>query len=203
MKMSLFTLVVLGYLLGSVPFALVIGKGIYRVDVRHHGSGNLGATNTGRVLGLLAGGTVMILDAAKASLIVILSVRCCVDEAALPLSGLAVAIGHCYPVFAGFKGGKAVAVLYGFLFGLITFAGYSPSVFVLPLGVFMGILYCTKIVSLSGTISAVIAAVCVYLVGESPFVFGAVFALALLVLFRHRENIQRVVKGEENKISWL
>lgn len=201
--MSLFTLILLAYFIGSVPFALVIGKGFYDTDVREHGSRNLGASNSGRVLGKAAGAAVMILDAAKVFAVVILAVCFCNDALAVPLGGLAAGIGHCYPVFAKFKGGKAVAGLYGFLFGLFTFAGYSPLVFFLPLGVFLTVLYTTKIISLSSMISAVVAVVLVYVTKDSLLMLGVLAVYALLIIFRHRENIKRIVKGEENKISWM
>ena len=201
--MNLFMLVVLAYLIGSVPFALVIGKGFYNTDVREHGSRNLGASNSGRVLGMAAGAAVMVLDAAKVFAVVILAVCCCESELAVPLAGLAAAIGHCYPVFAKFKGGKAVAGLYGFLFGLFTFVGYSPLVFFLPLAVFICVLYFTKTISLSSMISSVTAALYVYFTTDSLLMFGVLSVLALLIVFRHRENIKRIIKGEENKITWL
>ena len=201
--MNLFALIVLAYLIGSVPFALVIGKGFYQTDVREYGSRNLGASNSGRVLGKVAGAAVMVLDAAKVFLVVILAVCFCDAAEAVPLGGLAAAMGHCYPVFAKFKGGKAVAGLYGFLFGLFTFVGYSPLVFFLPLSVFLVVLYCTKIIALSSMISSVVAALYVYCAGESVLMFGVLAILSLLIVFRHRENIKRILKGEENKISWM
>lgn len=201
--MNLGLFLVLAYLLGSIPFALVIGKGIFNTDVRHYGSGNLGASNSGRVLGLPAGAMVMVLDAAKAFLVVFLANRFCTDSAAVPLGGLAAAIGHCYPVFANFKGGKAVAALYGFLFGLFTFAGYSPAVFFLPLAVFLCVLYVTKIIALASMISSVTVAVYVWITTDSRLLVGVLAVLALLIIFRHRGNIKRILSGEENKIKWM
>ena len=201
--MNLFTLIVLAYLIGSVPFALVIGKGFYDTDVREHGSRNLGASNSGRVLGKAAGAAVMVLDAAKVFAVVILGSLFCEDALAVPLGSLAAGIGHCYPVFAKFKGGKAVAGLYGFLFGLFTFAGYSPLVFFLPLAVFLTVLYTTKIIALSSMISSVVAAGYAYFAGDCLPVFGVLVVYALLIIFRHRENIKRIMNGEENKISWM
>ena len=201
--MNLYILIILGYLIGSVPFALVIGKGLYHTDVREHGSGNLGASNSGRVLGMAAGAAVMLLDAAKVFVVVIIAVYFCESAVAVPLGGLAAAIGHCYPVFAKFKGGKAVAGMYGFLFGLFTVAGYSPLVFFLPLGVFLCVLYCTKIIALASMISAVTATVYVYLVSDDLYMAGVLAVITGLIVFRHRENIQRIIKGEENKISWM
>ena len=200
--MNLFMLVVLAYLIGSVPFALVIGKGFYDTDVREHGSRNLGASNSGRVLGKAAGAAVMILDAAKVFLVVILAVCFC-EDAAVPLGGFAAAIGHCYPVFAKFKGGKAVAGMYGFLFGLFTFVGYSPWVFFLPLGVFIVILYVTKIISLSSMISAVAVTGYFFLTTDVLHIQLALVVFSLLIIIRHRKNIERMRKHQENKITWM
>lgn len=201
MKLSL--LILLAYLIGSVPFALVIGKGIYHTDVREYGSKNLGASNSGRVLGMAAGAAVMVMDAAKAFVVVFLASRFCEHELAIPLGGLAAGIGHCYPIFAKFKGGKAVAALYGFLFGLFVFGGHSPLVFFLPLTVFLVILFTTKIISLSSMVSSVVAALYVYLTHEATAVFAALSLFALMIIYRHRENIKRIRKGEENKITWI
>ena len=103
----------LGYLLGSIPFALVIGKVFYKTDVRNFGSGNLGGTNAGRVLGKKAGISVILCDVFKVVLAVAIVAQ--FDREASIWAGLAAAIGHCYPVFAGFHGGKAVATMFGFL----------------------------------------------------------------------------------------
>lgn len=200
--MNPIVLIVLAYFIGSIPFALVIGKGFYHIDVREYGSGNPGASNTGRVLGMAAGAAVMILDAAKVFAVVVLA-ACCCDDKMIPLGGLAAAIGHCYPVFARFKGGKAVASVYGFLFGLFAVGGFSPWVFFLPLASFIGVLYVTKTISLASMISAVIAVVYVYCTSDSALMVAVLLAMALLILFRHRENIQRIWRGEEHKITWM
>ena len=144
----------------------------------------------------------MVLDAAKVFVVVILA-ACFCDEVAIPLGGLAAAIGHCYPIFARFKGGKAVAGVYGFLFGLFIFTEYSPLVFFLPLGVFIAVLYVTKTISLASMISAFTAVVYVYCAGGSGLMYGVLLAMFLLIVFRHRENIKRIVLGEENKITWM
>ncbi|MBQ3009641.1 MAG: glycerol-3-phosphate 1-O-acyltransferase PlsY [Oscillospiraceae bacterium] len=201
--MNLLVFAALAYLIGSVPFALVVGKGVYDTDVREYGSKNLGASNTGRVLGPAAGATVMILDAVKAFLVVFLAVHTCNNPLAIPIGGLAAAIGHCYPLFAKFKGGKAVAALYGFLFGLFVFAGMTPLIFFLPLLVFLVTLFLTKIISLSSILSAAFAAVCAWSVSASKPIIIVLVLLALLIVYRHRENIKRIHKGKENKITWM
>ena len=120
-----FLIAVMGYLLGSIPFALVIGKVFYQTDIRNYGSKNLGGGNAGRVLGKKAGLAVMTLDILKVTLAVFIAYCLQGGEAAMVLAGLAAATGHCFPLFAHFKGGKAVATMYGFLFGMGLFGGYG------------------------------------------------------------------------------
>lgn len=193
----------IGYLIGSVPFALVIGMVFYYTDVRLHGSGNLGGSNTGRVLGKKAGLSVMTLDLLKSTLVVWLSMQISDRPSALALGGVSAALGHCYPVFAKFRGGKAVATMYGFLFGLWILAGHSPLLFFFPLITFVLVLFLFKIVSLSSMVSALVAVGCVWLNGAHPSIIAATAVFALLVLIRHRGNIQRMLKGTENKIHWM
>ena len=152
--MNILILFLISYLIGSIPFALVIGKVFYKTDVREHGSKNLGGGNTGRVLGKKAGVAVMTLDILKVSSVVFLAQHFGYDETMMSCCGLVAAAGHCWPIFAKFKGGKAVATIYGFLFGLFVFAGYGPLVFFLPLLTFLIVLKLTKIISLSSMISA-------------------------------------------------
>lgn len=201
--MNLIVLIALGYLIGSIPFALVIGKVFYKTDVREHGSKNLGGGNTGRVLGKKAGLTVMTLDILKVSFVVLLAVHFVRGETAVACGGLAAAVGHCWPIFAKFKGGKAVATMYGFLFGLFVFAGYRPLVFFLPLGVFLLVLYLTKIISLSSMISAAAVTVHVALTTDGKLISAALAMFTLLIVVRHKKNIERMFKHEENKISWM
>ena len=180
----------IGYLLGSVPFALVIGKVFYHTDVRTVGSKNLGGGNTGRVLGAKAGLAVMTLDILKVSLAVLLA-SCFEDgELILIVAGLAAAIGHCYPLFARFKGGKAVATMYGFLFGLIL-CGHSVWIFLVPLIVFMVVLWLSKIVSLSSMVSAVAATAFVWITTGSWRIGAALMVFTVLIIVRHRKNIAK------------
>lgn len=192
----------IGYLLGSVPFALVIGKVFYHTDVRTVGSKNLGGGNTGRVLGAKAGLAVMTLDILKVSLAVLLA-SCFEDgELILIVAGLAAAIGHCYPLFARFKGGKAVATMYGFLFGLIL-CDHSVWIFLVPLIVFMVVLWLSKIVSLSSMVSAVAATAFVWITTGSWRIGAALMVFTVLIIVRHRKNIAKMVRGEENRIKWM
>ncbi len=201
--MELLLIVLLGYMVGSIPFALVIGKLFYHTDIRNHGSGNLGGGNTGRVLGTKAGLAVMTLDLLKVSLVVFLAKLLSDHPWTIPLGAISGAVGHCYPVFARFKGGKAVAAMYGFFFGLWIVGGFSPLIFFLPLGVFLLVLYVSKIIALSSSLSAIGATVYVLCIKAPYAIAVAMGVFTLLILVRHRANFQRMIKGEENKISWM
>ena len=191
---------VIGYVFGSIPFALVIGKVFYKTDVREHGSGNLGGSNAGRVLGKKAGLTVILLDAFKS--VIAMAVVSLIDPSVIMFAGFAAAVGHCYPMFANFKGGKAVATIAGYVLGLIFF-GYVPFYNALiPLAVFLLVLKLTKYVSLSSIIMLGLAAV-MTLINS-----GMTEGLTLLVLwafstYRHRGNIVRIKEGTENKVKWI
>ena len=196
-------LLLLGYLLGSIPFALVIGKLFYNTDIRQHGSGNLGGGNTGRVLGKKAGVAVMSLDILKVALVVFLAKRILNTDIGIAGSAFAAAVGHCWPIFARFKGGKAVATMYGFLFGLFVFAGHSPLVFFLPLLMFLIVLKLTKIISLSSMVSALAATLYAGFSTRNIAYTLTLAAFTVLIIVRHRKNIELMRKHQENKISWM
>lgn len=195
--------IIIGYFLGSIPFALVIGKVFFKKDIRHYGSGNLGGGNAGRVLGKKAGLAVMTLDILKVTLAIFIASQFHNPEEMMVIAGLSAAVGHCFPIFAKFKGGKAVATMYGFLFGMVVVAAYSPWLFFLPLLTFLVILYLTKIISLSSIGSAIAVTGYVFATVESKLLFGALVFFTVVIIWRHRSNLVRVVKGEENKISWM
>lgn len=195
--------VIIGYLLGSIPFALVIGKLFFRTDIRQHGSKNLGGGNAGRVLGKKAGLAVMALDLLKVTLVIFIVSCFQGGEWYMTVAGLAAAAGHCFPLFANFKGGKAVAVMYGFLFGMALFGGYSLWIFLLPLISFLVILYLGKIIALASIFSAMINTVyLLFTTGNSP-VFWASLIFSAVILVRHKSNLMRIRQGIENKITWM
>ena len=201
--MDFILIIILGYVIGSVPFALVIGNVFFHTDIRNHGSGNLGGGNTGRVLGTKAGLAVMALDLLKVSLVVLIAKVISPHPWAIPIGAISAAGGHCYPVFAGFKGGKAVAAMYGFFFGLWVAGGFSPLVFFLPLGTFLLVLYFSKIIALASSVSAIGATVYILLIKAPHPITIAMGVFTLLILVRHRENFRRMIKGTENKIHWM
>lgn len=191
--------VLLAYLLGSIPSALWIGKIFYNTDVRTKGSGNLGATNTFRVLGSTAGLIVTVLDILKGTAATLIPLY--IDTNIHPLVfGLIAVVGHMYPVFAKFKGGKAVATSGGILLG------YQWPLFIVAVAVLLLALKITKMVSLSSMILAVVAVIyaIIYAVntGDYPFL-AVILVLATFIFYRHRANIARIRAGTEPKIKFM
>lgn len=201
--MKLALVMVLGYLIGSIPFALVIGKVFYNTDVRQYGSGNLGGGNTGRVLGKKAGLSTMALDLLKVTLVVLIAKMVVGTDTAMALGALAAGIGHCFPLYAHFKGGKAVAAMYGYLFGLFVVAGRSPLYFFLPLVIFLIVIVVSRIISLSSIVSAIAVTIYICLQPEVPAVKIVQVIFAIVIVVRHRANIVRMMNHNENTISWL
>jgi acyl phosphate:glycerol-3-phosphate acyltransferase len=189
-------ILILAYLLGSIPFALVVGKLGYGVDIREHGSGNLGGTNTFRVLGVKAGLIVTIADILKGTLAASLPVLLSVDIHPL-FVGLFAVIGHMYPIFAGFRGGKAVATSGGVLLF------YSPFLFLTLIAVFFIVLYISKYVSLSSMLAGVYAIIyTVFFTDDIPLMI-IVTLQAAFIFYRHRANIRRIMNKTEPKVKWL
>ena len=194
-------LILLGYLYGSIPFALVIGKVFYNSDVRESGSGNLGGTNAGRVLGKKAGISVIVLDALKAVIIFYLSSYLSLKFNLNPdikyIAGLACIFGHCYPIFAEFRGGKAVSTSLGY------FLCIEPLYAVVAIVVFLLVLKISKYVSLS-SISTALIVLCI-----TPFLAVSITAklcmlvAVILLVYRHKDNIKRIKNQTESKIQWM
>lgn len=186
---------ILAYLLGSIPSGLIIGKAFYKTDIRQHGSGNLGGTNTFRTLGVKAGLAVTLADILKGTLAASLPHLFHLDMNSL-IPGIFAVVGHMYPVFAGFRGGKAVATSGG----VILFC--APFMFLTVLVVFFLSLYITKYVSLSSMIAG-ITAVIYAIIDWNLALFIVVLLLVSFVIYRHRANIKRIINKTEPKIKWL
>ncbi|NLC96582.1 MAG: glycerol-3-phosphate 1-O-acyltransferase PlsY [Erysipelotrichaceae bacterium] len=194
--------IIFGYLLGSIPWALVIGKLFYKVDIRTQGSGNLGGTNAGRVLGKKAGISVTILDGLKAFITVIVCYLF-IPNATI-LAGLACCFGHCFPIFAGFKGGKAVATTMGYFAGISIFVtNHFFYQFVLVVLIFFVLLYLTKIVSLSSLIAIFSAIIISVILKNDIQIIFSFIVLWLFVTYRHKDNIKRIINKTEKKITWM
>jgi glycerol-3-phosphate acyltransferase PlsY len=194
--------VVLAYLVGSIPSAVWIGKALYGIDVREHGSGNAGATNVIRVLGYKAGIPVMLVDVFKGWLAVQL-------VHLFPLPGIsldemiyfriacaaAAVLGHIFPVYVGFRGGKGVGTLAGVAIALY------PLALLIVLGVFILSLALTRYVSLSSILGSIVFPfVVIFITGErNPGLIILALLVAVFVPLTHRRNIKRLIRGEENK----
>ncbi len=198
MKVIIFA--ILNYIVGSIPWALVIGKVFYNTDVRKHGSGNLGATNTGRTLGKKAAVAVAVLDALKGFFMFLILSR--FDYKTACLTSIFVAVGHCYPLFANFKGGKAVATTFGIILALSIYSLKSFLLgFLLPLGIWLLITKMTEYVSLASLISVLTAVVISAFINHS-YVTLSLLLIWLFVVYKHKDNIQRLIKGTENKRNY-
>lgn len=185
--------VIVGYLAGSIPFGLVLTKAA-GIDLRAVGSGNIGATNvlrTGRKDLALA---TVILDSFKAGLVALAFTLYFGAEAGLIAGGTAF-LGHCYPVWLGFRGGKGVATYAG----LLAFVSWKGLLFAAP--VWLVLFALTRISSLAALIAAIVAPVGAALMGERPFTVAALSMLSLLVFWTHRSNIGRLLKGDEPRFG--
>jgi glycerol-3-phosphate acyltransferase PlsY len=189
-------ILILSYLLGSIPFALVVGKLGYGIDIRQHGSGNLGGTNTFRVLGKKAGFIVSASDVLKGTLAASLPFFLNADLHPL-LAGIPAVIGHCYPVFAKFKGGKAVATSGG----ILLFA--EPLLFILVLLTFFIALYICQFVSLSSIVAGIGSVILSLLITDDLLTTYILIGFTLFLVYRHRQNIVRIAKGTEPKVKWI
>ena len=190
------------YLLGSIPFGLILAKLFAGSDIRNSGSGNIGATNVARVVGPVAGILTLVLDAAKGAAAVWLAGRFSEQNStALMLAGVFALLGHCFPVWLGFKGGKGVATALG------VFLMLSPMAALSALLVFILVSLAWRYVSLGSVSAAAAMPLLMYFLwapGHAPPLvvdFGTLFAAAL-VIFKHDANLQRLVDGTEPKFSF-
>jgi len=202
----LISIIISAYLLGSIPTAVWVGKGFYGIDIRDHGSKNAGATNTIRVLGWKAGLPVMVIDILKGFAAVTLirfvqSLAPGTDQFVnfqLILGGAAV-IGHIFPVFARFRGGKGVATLFGMALAI------SPFSTLVCAGVFILTLFLTKYVSLSSILAGFTFPLAVIVIFHTSVTSMIVFSIAVSVLLviTHQKNIGRLLRREESKATFL
>lgn len=184
----------LAYLLGSIPSGVWIGKLFYKTDIREHGSGNSGTTNTFRVLGKKAGIIVLVLDILKGTLAALLPIWLGSNIHPMVV-GLFAVIGHVYPIFAKFKGGKAVATSAGIALG-------AQPIFLLCLAVIWAVvLYTSSMVSLASIIAVIIGAIASLFLGDPLFAL-IVWIAMIIVIVRHKSNIGRIKNGTENKVPF-
>lgn len=192
--MKLFILIIIGYLLGSIPSSFIAGKIARNIDIRQYGSGNAGATNVLRVLGLKAAIPVFLADVLKGVLATLIG-RWMVGETGAALAGFAAIVGHNWPVFLNFRGGKGIATSFGVLlvlFPLISFILFVAGVIVIAI---------TKYVSLGSITAAVLFPILLAIFGYGWRIMLFGVAVGGLALYRHRSNISRLLEGKENKLG--
>lgn len=185
----------IAYLLGSIPSALVVGKLGYQIDIREHGSGNLGGTNAFRVLGIKAGSIVIVVDILKGTAATLIPLFFDVEVYQLFI-GLFAVLGHTYPIFAKFRGGKAVATSGGIILGV------SPILFIVMVISFLVTLYISKYVSLASMLTGVISIVVSLILRDIGLII-VITSLTIFVFYRHKDNIKRIKNKTEPKITWM
>lgn len=204
--MNEFSLIIVAYLIGSIPTAVWVSKYFFGIDIREYGSGNAGATNTFRVLGSKWGSFVMLVDVIKgvaATSLYLLLPHYLTYELHrtnfMLCLGMASILGHIFPIWANFKGGKGVATLLGMAVAI------QPIVAACCIGVFLIVLFLTRFVSLSSILAGVAFMVFILFVFNEQQTFYRIFAVmvALMVVLTHQKNIGRIINGTETKVSLL
>jgi len=188
-------IIILGYLIGSIPFALLLARRWGTADLRRIGSGNLGAANVMRASGVTAGVLVALLDLAKGAVSVALAERLADNGAAAALAGLAAIVGHIYPVWLRFRGGKGVATACG------VFSVLTPVVMPPVAAIFLATVWMTKYVSLGSMLATLALPPIAYAMGTPAPVVVAAFAASAIIVFRHRTNLARLRTGTERRIG--
>ena len=199
-------LIIVAYMLGSIPTSVWVSKYFFGIDIREYGSGNAGATNTFRILGSKWGTFVMIADMLKAIIAIKLAFLLpdSMDYELYLINmqvglGLAAVVGHIFPIWADFKGGKGVASLFGMVLGI------QPNVALCCVGIFLLVLFLTRWVSLSSILAGIAFPVFILAIFNEPEHFYRVFAVVvgLMILFTHQKNIIRLLSGNESKVPIL
>src|SRR5690606_35976181 len=198
--------IVLAYLIGSIPTSVWVSKGFFQIDIRDYGSGNAGDTHTYRILGARWGTLVMMVDMLKGIATVKLAflhphyMDNPIQLVNLQIGlGLAAVLGHIFPVWAEFRGGKGVATLFGMVLGI------QPNVALCCVGVFLLVLFLTRYISLSSILASIAFPVFILVIFNEPEHLYRIFAIAvaLMVLLTHQKNIGRLFKGSESKVPIL
>jgi glycerol-3-phosphate acyltransferase PlsY len=203
--MTIAILLIIAYLIGSIPSAVWISKGMYGIDIREHGSGNAGATNTFRILGTKAGITVMLMDMLKGFVAVKLAFITPLIPFHEPFTnlqvflGLAAVLGHIFPIWADFRGGKGIATLFGMILSI------QPLVAVSLVAVFICMLYLTRYVSLSSITASIAFPILIVFIFNAEELSYRLFAIAtaIMVVLTHYKNISRLLHGNESKVPFF
>lgn len=192
--LSIFLGATMAYLLGSIPSGLWIGRKFFQIDIRQHGSGNLGATNSFRILGKKAGTIVLLMDLLKGSISVLLLKQMDLHGISPLIIALFAVMGHTYPLFANFKGGKAVATFAGVILA------YQPVLFLIGLGIFILTLAISKMVSFTSMLTISIGVLLTLYFQDIVLTIIALLA-DIFIIYRHRTNVQRILNGTEPKVD--
>ena len=207
--MALICAIILSYLIGSIPTAYIFGRIVKGVDIRKHGSGNVGATNAFRALGAGFGITVLLLDALK-GLVCVVNISDFILSRGLGLNplmlrvilGLTAVAGHSWTVFLNFKGGKGMAVTLGVLAGLSIKFPVLRIILLAEIALWLAVFLSSRIVSLASIISAITFPIFFIIFRQSPYLVLMSLILSLLIVFRHKSNISRLLRGEESRINF-
>ncbi len=192
--MNYIILLLVGYLIGSIQIPIIAGKLLRKIDIREHGSGNAGSTNVARVLGVKVAIVVFILDICKGVVPFLIARHFFGVEVALVL-GAGTVLGHNFPAFMNFKGGKGVAISLGIITAYNIYIGLAIIVASII------IVSSTKYVSLASLVGAVIACTSIWLLDVSIVEQAVITLLSMLLVYQHRGNIKRLIKGKENKFT--
>jgi acyl phosphate:glycerol-3-phosphate acyltransferase len=187
--------IVVGYLFGSIPFALLVSRGLAGVDVRRAGSGNVGSANVLRTSGVATALLVMVLDIAKGAGSVLLADRWSAAGSTPAVAGLAAIVGHVYPIWLRFRGGKGVATACG------VFAVLTPWAVLPAFALFVATVWATRFVSLGSLVAALALGPIAYALAAPPASWLAAAGAAILIVFRHRSNVARLRAGTERRIG--
>jgi len=201
--MQVIVLFIMAYLIGSIPTSVWVSRYFFNIDIRDFGSGNAGATNTFRVLGVKAGSFVFLFDFLKGFVAVDLAYLIMAGEMSntaltnLQIGlGIVAVLGHIFPIWANFRGGKGIATLFGMILAI------QPTVALCLVGVFVVMLFTTRYVSLSSIAASVAFPILLLFIFREPVMLYKVFAIAaaVLVVLSHHKNIGRLVSGNENRV---
>lgn len=186
-------LVIAAYLVGSIPNGLIFGKLIWKKDLRRFGSHNIGATNAWRILGRKAGFLIFVLDLVKGQLGVLLGGCLIGTPGAMVVGGLFAMLGHIFPLFIGFKGGKGVAT------GLGVMSALMPKITAIIFVVWLVLTLLTRYVSVGSIVAAVLAPILAACFREPAVYFSFALAAAAVIVWTHRDNLKRLQAGRENR----
>ncbi|MBU9789012.1 glycerol-3-phosphate 1-O-acyltransferase PlsY [Lentilactobacillus sp. IMAU92037] len=192
---QIISMLVIAYLLGSIPSGVWIGKLFFHIDIRRHGSGNIGTTNTYRVLGPIAGTIVMAMDISKGAIATLLPTFFGNFTVNALVFGLAAILGHTFSVFDHFKGGKAVATSAGMILA------YRPMFFLIAAGIWILLILLTSMVSLASMVAFTLTTITTFFVNDA-FLSILAIVLTIFIFYRHHTNIRRIMNGTESMVPF-